>query len=156
MSRPVTLSMTASRAVSMMTGMLLPAFRRRRSTSKPFSPGSMMSSSSRSYPPPSAFSRPSRPSKALSTAYPSCLSSSSTNRASFSSSSTSNIFVIRCLPLTGTGERPCPAPPCVLYDGFIPPCFRLRRREFRFQRSCSRSFPRGSPRRRPLYPGPCS
>ena len=47
MSSPVTLSITVSRAVSMITGVSTD-LRARRSTSSPFKPGSMMSSSTRS------------------------------------------------------------------------------------------------------------
>ena len=65
-----------------------------RSTSMPFNPGSITSSKIKSNEPERALSKPSLPSAAFSTSFPSCFNSSSTKRAMPASSSMIKILLI--------------------------------------------------------------
>src|SRR5215470_6951844 len=94
MSRPVTRSPTASRAVSMSTGAVRPSSRRVLSTLNPSCLGSITSSTTRSHAEPSATrSSASAPSPATSTAWPSSSSPLRMKLATFRSSSTTRMRI---------------------------------------------------------------
>src|SRR5215470_11998055 len=94
MSRPVTRSPTASRAVSMSTGAVRPSSRRVLSTLNPSCLGSITSSTTRSHAEPSATrSSASAPSPATSTAWPSSSSPFRMKLATFRSSSTTRMRI---------------------------------------------------------------